>query len=279
MNANERLPADQPARSAIAERLDENLVVEAGAGTGKTRSLVERVTALVTTGAATMDGVAAITFTEAAAAELRERIRQSLEQAASASTTPSAETKRCLQAVEDLDQGAIQTLHGFAASLLRQRPLEAGLPPGFETLDATQSDMAFEDRWSRWLDAALEDPEAQEALRPALVLGLELRHLREIATQFHENYDLLASVSFSAPPIPGPAGARALVDAQGPAGVFVHTGKVAGQPFGACRERHYTGAAHGKCGLGPFGSVPVAGPVAAGRFQERPANQLERRPG
>ncbi len=214
MNTTERLPADQPARSAIAERLDENLVVEAGAGTGKTRSLVERVAALVTTGAATMDGVAAITFTEAAAAELRERIRQSLEQAASASTTPSAETKRCLQAVEDLDQGAIQTLHGFAASLLRQRPLEAGLPPGFETLDATQSDMAFEDRWSRWLDAALEDPEAQEALRPALVLGLELRHLREIAAQFHENYDLLASVSFSAPPIPGPAGARALVDAR-----------------------------------------------------------------
>ena len=214
MNTNEPLPADQPARSAIVERLDENLVVEAGAGTGKTRSLVERVTALVTTGAATMDGVAAITFTEAAAAELRERIRQSLEQAASASTTPSAETKRCLQAVEDLDQGAIQTLHGFAASLLRQRPLEAGLPPGFETLDATQSDMAFEDRWSRWLDAALEDPEAQEALRPALVLGLELRHLREIAAQFHENYDLLASVSFSAPPIPGPAGARALVDAR-----------------------------------------------------------------
>ena len=198
MNTNEPLPADQPARSAIVERLDENLVVEAGAGTGKTRSLVERVTALVTTGAATMDGVAAITFTEAAAAELRERIRQSLEQAASASTTPSAETKRCLQAVEDLDQGAIQTLHGFAASLLRQRPLEAGLPPGFETLDATQSDMAFEDRWSRWLDAALEDPEAQQALRPALVLGLELRHLREIAAQFHENYDLLAT--FLSPP-------------------------------------------------------------------------------
>ena len=216
MNTTAGLPADQPARSAIAERLDENLVVEAGAGTGKTRSLVERVAALVTTGAATMDGVAAITFTEAAAAELRERIRQSLEQAASASTTPSAETKRCLQAVEDLDQGAIQTLHGFAASLLRQRPLEAGLPPGFETLDATQSDMAFEDRWSRWLDAALEDPEAQEALRPALVLGLELRHLREIAAQFHENYNLLASVSFSAPPIPGPAGARALVDARPP---------------------------------------------------------------
>ena len=222
MNTAARLPADQPARRAIAERLDENLVVEAGAGTGKTRSLVERVTALVTTGAATMDGVAAITFTEAAAAELRERIRQSLEQAASSSATPAAETKRCLEAVEDLDQGAIQTLHGFAASLLRQRPLEAGLPPGFETLDATQSDMAFENRWSRWLDATLDGPEAQEALRPAFVLGLELRHLREIAAQFHENYDLLTGVSFPTPPIPGPSAARLLADA-GPRLEFLST--------------------------------------------------------
>ena len=75
-------PVDQQARSTIGERLDETLFVEASAGTGKTHSLVERLVNLVATGAATLDRVAAITFTEAAAAELRDRARQGLEKGA-----------------------------------------------------------------------------------------------------------------------------------------------------------------------------------------------------
>ena len=208
------LPADQPARDAIVERLGENMVVEAGAGTGKTRSLVDRVIALVGTGRAMMDRVAAITFTEAAAAELRERIRQSLERAAVDPARQPVERERCGKAVADLDQAAVQTLHSFAASLLRERPLEAGLPPGFRTLDEIQADLTFEDEWSRWLDTALDDPERQTVLRPALKLGLELSHLRQAAVKFHENYDLLTGVSFGAPPIPEPYAAQALVEAQ-----------------------------------------------------------------
>ena len=78
-------PSDQSARDAIVERLDENMVVEAGAGTGKTTSLVDRVVALITTGRASMSDIAAITFTEAAAAELRSRIGETLEKASSRS--------------------------------------------------------------------------------------------------------------------------------------------------------------------------------------------------
>ena len=210
------LPADQPARDAIVERLGESMVVEAGAGTGKTRSLVDRVIALVATGRATMDRVAAITFTEAAAAELRERIRQSLESAAVAPARQPAERERCGKAVADLDQAAVQTLHSFAVSLLRERPLEAGLPPGFRTLDEIQADLTFEDEWSNWLDTVLDDPRRQTVLRPALTLGLELSHLRQAAVKFHENYDLLTSVPFGAPPIPEPYAAQALVEAQRP---------------------------------------------------------------
>ena len=208
------LPADQPARDAIVERLDENVVVEAGAGTGKTRSLVDRVIALVATGRATMDRVAVITFIEAAAAELRERVRQSLENAADDSARGPVERERCAKGLADLDQAAVQTLHSFAASLLRERPLEAGLPPGFRTQDEIQADLTFEDEWSRWLDEALDDPKRQAVLRPALKLGLELSHLRQAAVKFHENYDLLISVSFGAPSIPEPSAARALVEAQ-----------------------------------------------------------------
>ena len=192
-------PSDQPARNAIVERLDENMVVEAGAGTGKTRSLVERVVALVTTGRASMGGIAAITFTEAAAAELRSRIGETLERVSADPSRQHAERERCKRGVDDLDQASIQTLHSFAGSLLRERPLEAGLPPGFNVRDAIEAEVAFEKKWSEWLDATLDDPGAQETLRPALEEGMTLRHIREIAVSFHRNYDLLANASFDMP--------------------------------------------------------------------------------
>ena len=193
-------PADQPARDAIVERLDENMVVVAGAGTGKTTSLVDRVVALITTGKArSIGGIAAITFTEAAAAELRSRIGETLEKVSSGPGREQAERERCNRAVGDLDQSAIQTLHSFAGSLLRERPLEAGLPPGFNVRDAIEAEVAFERKWSDWLDATLDDPEAQEVLRPALEEGMTLRHIREIAVSFNTNYDLLADASFDMP--------------------------------------------------------------------------------
>ena len=75
------MPRDKAQRDRIRESLDETLFVEAGAGTGKTTSLVDRVVKLVSSGATTLDRIAAITFTNAAAAELRDRVRQALESA------------------------------------------------------------------------------------------------------------------------------------------------------------------------------------------------------
>ena len=72
-----RPPApDQSERDRIRDDLDATLFVEAGAGSGKTSALVTRVVALVVGGAADLSEIAAITFTEKAAAELRDRIRR-----------------------------------------------------------------------------------------------------------------------------------------------------------------------------------------------------------
>ena len=73
---------DAAARAEVLTGLDRSLFVEAGAGTGKTTALVGRVLALVTSGVARLSRIAAITFTEAAAAELRDRVYEALEQAA-----------------------------------------------------------------------------------------------------------------------------------------------------------------------------------------------------
>ena len=203
-------PQDTAARHAIATELGRTLFVEAGAGTGKTTCLVDRLVALIAGGAATLDHLAAITFTEAAAAELRDRIRQRLEEAAEDPSRSPEEQERCRAGTRDLDQAAVQTLHSFAASLLWERPLEAGLPPTFEPLDEIEADLRFDERWNAWLDEALADPALQPSLRLALSMGLRLSHLEDVGRVFHANYDLLETVVFADAPPPPPVAANDL---------------------------------------------------------------------
>ena len=114
---------DQAARQRITEDLDTTLFVEAGAGSGKTSALVNRVLALVTRGHVELRRIAAITFTEKAGAELRDRIRAALEKGAEADTDGAVGT-RCREALEQLDGAAIGTLHAFAQRLLSEHPVE-----------------------------------------------------------------------------------------------------------------------------------------------------------
>ncbi len=181
---------DLPARERIRTALGETLFVEAGAGTGKTAALVTRIVELVATRTATLTEIAAITFTDAAAAELRGRVRQRLEEAAVTEGCPERRAA-CSQGAAEVDQAAILTLHGFAQRLLAEYPLEAGLPPGFEVADEVSSQLAFERRWSELLDALLAEPGPVEPLLDGLVLGLRVDHLREVARAFDRDYDRL----------------------------------------------------------------------------------------
>ena len=189
-------PIDQAARDRIRLSLNETMFVEAGAGTGKTTSMVSRVVNLIGSGVTTVDRVAAITFTNSAASELQERIREELEVAASDEETGPAWRQRCAVGVEDIDRATFTTLHSFAGAILRERPLEAGLPPSFETMDQVASDLDFDEKWNEWLDWALDDADNIPTLSAALSLGLRPSHLRQIALQFHDNYDLLDGVVF-----------------------------------------------------------------------------------
>ena len=195
-------PSDQKHRDRIQQSLDENLFVEAGAGTGKTTALVGRIVTLIATGAAEMAGLAAITFTEAAAAELRDRVRRDLEGAAEEDSRDAGSRDRCRQAVSEMDAASIQTLHSFAQSLLRELPLEAGLPPGFEMLDPIEGDLRFQQAWDQWLDESLESVELGPKLARALHLGLNLDQLRRVASALNGDYDLVADASIAEAPEP-----------------------------------------------------------------------------
>ena len=205
-------PADQTARDRIESELGTSLFVEAGAGAGKTTALVSRVVALIASGRAKVEEVAAITFTEAAAAELRERVREGLEQRVAGGASGS-EADRSRTALENLESASVQTLHSFAGALLRERPLEAGLPPGFEVADPIASDLAFGEAWQGWLDTALDSAEAAGSMRQAIRLGLRPDNLHEMAKIFHDNYDRLNN-PFPAPAYPEPRTAGELAGAR-----------------------------------------------------------------
>ena len=185
--------ADEEARNRLRTELDTTFFVEAGAGTGKTTALVSRIVELVAAGQLQMERLAAITFTEAAAAELRARIRQDLEKAA-LTRTCRLESDRCEKSSREVDIAAIQTIHAFAGSLLRTYPLEADLPPNFSMLDEIQQERGFDDGFRAWLYDEVPDeafPERRSAVRRALALGMSPDQLRDLARRLQEYRDLV----------------------------------------------------------------------------------------
>jgi ATP-dependent exoDNAse (exonuclease V) beta subunit len=143
---------DQGDRDRMAAGVGGRVVAVAGAGSGKTTQLVERV---LTTLAGTADGepvpasrLAVITFTDKAARELVHRLRS--------------------RAAGPIDDAYVGTIHGFCASILRSFPIEAGLPPKFSTADEITSRTDAEARAraivSAVYDRSAEDPELREAL-------------------------------------------------------------------------------------------------------------------
>jgi ATP-dependent exoDNAse (exonuclease V) beta subunit len=178
--------ADRAARRRISDDLDATLFVEAGAGSGKTRSLVDRIVALVRRGVL-MREIAAITFTEKAAAELRDRVRHAFERQLGG---PDGELFRV--ALEQVDGAAISTLHAFAQRILSEHPIEARLPPNVEVLDEVASQIEFEHRWRQFRDRLLNDPLLERTLLLAMATDVTLDDLRHLARVLGDNWDLVA---------------------------------------------------------------------------------------
>ncbi|MBS1816481.1 MAG: UvrD-helicase domain-containing protein [Acidobacteria bacterium] len=125
--------SDAPARAHAVDPA-RNVVLEASAGTGKTRVLVERYVNLLRAGVEP-DHILAITFTRKAAAEMRERIIDRLREAARLSEFDAG---RWRELKERLGEIAISTIDAFCLSLLREFPLEADVDPGFDLADDTE---------------------------------------------------------------------------------------------------------------------------------------------
>ena len=128
---------DAAARAAIRGDLGKDLLVEAGAGSGKTQSLAGRMVEAVASGRCRVDEIAAVTFTKKAAAELRGRFRLELERQIGVEGD-AARLDRFRRAMIDVERMFAGTIHSFCARLLRERPVEAGLAPGFREIEEAE---------------------------------------------------------------------------------------------------------------------------------------------
>lgn len=153
---------DEPARIRIRESLDESLLVEASAGTGKTTELVRRIVAILEHGRATVDRIAAVTFTHKAAGELKLRLRLEIDQRLRITHAPSLE-----HALTHLEEASIGTIHAFCAQVLRERPVEALIDPAFTELEPGQQEKLFDRAFRSWFQKSLD--ESSPALRRALI--------------------------------------------------------------------------------------------------------------
>jgi len=135
--------ADARARRLAVDPL-RNVALEASAGTGKTRVLVDRYVRLLEAGVAPRN-ILAITFTRKAAAEMRQRVMATLRQRHREGGIPAARWREIRDAFGDI---GISTIDAFCLSLLHEFPLEAGVDPGFDLADETET--------PRFIEASLD---------------------------------------------------------------------------------------------------------------------------
>ncbi|MFA6002965.1 MAG: UvrD-helicase domain-containing protein [Elusimicrobiota bacterium] len=182
------MTADQKDRDAARLRLGCNAVVEAGAGTGKTTLLTDRILFLLLGRSRPLPvtAVVALTFTEKAAGEIRLRLSERLlELVALLSGSGALDDKaraaaqsvwerlrgefgqkdeailaRSRAALEELDKAQVGTIHAFASHLLRLYPLQAGVDPNFRVDEGPEFDALFSEEWAKWLDLELGEAAA-----------------------------------------------------------------------------------------------------------------------
>ena len=203
---------DQAAREAAATTFDRNVVVIAGAGTGKTTLLVNRLLYLLMrrTDPLDLSRIVALTFTNKAATEMKLRLRERLRSlvnvegrdnpAAGSGTVSIADLRmrygwttdeivaRADAALRDVEKAQIGTLHSFAAHLLRLYPIEAGVTPTFQTdEDGSRFEEHFTNEWELWLDRELGAAGSDHGRWRILLDTFSLDELRELAYSLHSD--------------------------------------------------------------------------------------------
>ena len=197
--------SDADARQIGETTFDRNVVVLAGAGTGKTTLLINRLlhALLREPHPFRLTEMLALTFTNKAANEMKGRLRDVLHELLVACQTPTLHgdsenarlkefqvqyhlsieriQEKVMLALNDLEKAHIATFHSFAAHVLRLYPLESGVDPHFQEDDGTQFLEIFSGVWNRWLDEALSEHGMNHAQWREILDVVDLKGIRDFA--------------------------------------------------------------------------------------------------
>jgi ATP-dependent helicase/nuclease subunit A len=181
-----------PEQSQAIEARDHDVLVEAGAGTGKTGVMVERYCRLVCDLEVSPDAVLAFTFTDKAATELRQRIRANLELRAAEGS------QRARGLLATIGSAWVTTIHGFCSRLLAGHPVAAGIGPRFRVLDGPEAERAAREAFDDALDGFLG---GGDEARERTVATFEIGGLQAIVSGVHAE---LRSRGVALPRLPEP---------------------------------------------------------------------------
>src|SRR5205814_9737246 len=145
MSRNSNNPQAQtlkPEQKTAAHTFDRHLSVTAGPGAGKTFVLVERYLEILRAKKVSVENIVAITFTNRAANEMRQRVRDRIDGLLRESS--DRERQIWLRHKRTLEGAVITTIHGLCSRLLHEFPVEANIDPQFMLLDEHQAAMMLE---------------------------------------------------------------------------------------------------------------------------------------
>lgn len=203
-------PIDIVTRDLAVSELDRNIVVTAGAGTGKTTLLVNRLLHLLLghkrfqTEDSPILKIAAMTFTEKAASDIKMRLMEELEKIVNVINGNTSEDEkkrieiflthirdmygvtynemenRARKSLEDMDKALIGTIHGFAAHILRLYPIESGAVPGFIVDEGDMFNELFEKEWAKWVEGQLSLASPNEKVWKKVLNRLDIGSVKEL---------------------------------------------------------------------------------------------------
>ena len=209
--------APTPEQAAAIAARGTDVLLEAGAGTGKTGVMVDRYCRLVCEEGVAPDAILAFTFTERAAAELRQRIRAELARRAGEGS------ERAAGLLGAIGSAWVTTIHGFCNRVLAAHPVAAGIEPGFRVLDAPEAARAAREAF----DEALRDFLAGgEVEREELVAAYDVEGLRAMVGAAYEE---LRSRGIARPRLPEPP-------ARDPAAALARAAEAAAAALEECRD-------------------------------------------
>ncbi len=190
--------APTPEQTAAIQTRAPEVLVEAGAGTGKTGVLVDRYCELLLLDRLEPDEVLAFTFTERAAAQLRERIRSELERRMR-EAGPGETAERIRVVLDGLGAAPITTIHGFCRRLLASHPVAAGIDPSFRVLEDAESQRLAQGAFGEALEEFLGDDDEE---RETTVAAYGIDGLRGAVIAAHEELRSSGQAEPQLPPAP-----------------------------------------------------------------------------